>query len=316
MTDLFKGMIPFEPISYLGLKELFKIPANVLSSFFYYRIQGLEGCEICGESLKNYKPKKHKPTAFQCPKCLHTIFPLIDTVFGKTHLPLPIIMLGVIEKCSHNSGWPALKIAELLEMTYEAAYNFEKRIRNWMELANNTIKMGNIISIDEASFNSGTKGLGDLIIKKRGFTSPTQTTVIAMRDQYGNVKATIVNERDESTIFEFILKYAPMGAILVTDEYAPYANAPKYGFVHKSVNHSKGIYITSDGYSTNGSEGFWTFVKRNISGTYIQVTEDCLQNYLEENIFRYSFSLTPQERLRKLFECLPPLYQKQSTYGK
>jgi hypothetical protein len=60
------------------------------------------------------------------------------------------------------------------------------------------------------------------------------------------------------------------------------------GMSHKlaTVNHSKGY---KDGWAhTNTIDGFWSLVKRGITGVYYQVGLEYLQSYLNEYAFRYN----------------------------
>ena len=51
------------------------------------------------------------------------------------------------------------------------------------------------------------------------------------------------------------------------------------GYAHKRILHSSGVYVVGDIY-TNTVEGFWSLVKRGISGVYHYVTPKYLQHYL------------------------------------
>lgn len=47
------------------------------------------------------------------------------------------------------------------------------------------------------------------------------------------------------------------------------------------------IYVAGDTH-TNTIEGFWSLVKRGISGVYHSVSAKYLQSYLDENSYRYN----------------------------
>lgn len=66
-----------------------------------------------------------------------------------------------------------------------------------------------------------------------------------------------------------------------------YNTLQKSGYVHHRINHSAKVYVVGD-IHTNTIEGFWSLVKRGISGVYHSVSAKYLQNYLDEYSFRYA----------------------------
>lgn len=59
------------------------------------------------------------------------------------------------------------------------------------------------------------------------------------------------------------------------------------GFGHGRVNHTAKVYVSGDAH-TNTLEGFWSLVKRGISGVYHNVSAKHLQSYLNEYAWRYN----------------------------
>ncbi len=58
-------------------------------------------------------------------------------------------------------------------------------------------------------------------------------------------------------------------------------------YAHRRVNHSQRIYVSGTVH-TNTIEGFWSLVKRGISGSHHAVSAKYLQSYLDEYVFRYN----------------------------
>ena len=75
------------------------------------------------------------------------------------------------------------------------------------------------------------------------------------------------------------------GSNLYTDEFASY-NGLEEEFDHRRVDH-KVEYVRDDIY-TNGLEGAWSWLKRTLRGTYVQVSPKHLPRYLNEQEFRYN----------------------------
>ncbi len=74
-----------------------------------------------------------------------------------------------------------------------------------------------------------------------------------------------------------------------TDELNVYKALPREGYAnHDTVEHGAGVYVSGDVH-TNTIEGFWSLVKRGISGTHHNVSSARLQGYLNEYAWRYNF---------------------------
>ena len=58
-------------------------------------------------------------------------------------------------------------------------------------------------------------------------------------------------------------------------------------YFHKAIKHVERVYVSGDVH-TQTIEGFWSLVKRGISGTYHSVSTKHLQSYLDEYVFRYN----------------------------
>jgi transposase-like protein len=77
-------------------------------------------------------------------------------------------------------------------------------------------------------------------------------------------------------------------SIVNTDEATHYAPLAKDGkFNHATINHNARVYVSGDVH-TQTIEGFWSLVKRGISGTHHAVSAKYLQGYLNEYVWRYN----------------------------
>jgi len=73
----------------------------------------------------------------------------------------------------------------------------------------------------------------------------------------------------------------------MTDEYPVYNKLSKHGYSHDRVNHGGNQYVIGEAH-TNTIEGFWSQLKRSISGTYHNVSRKYLQQYVNEFSWRYN----------------------------
>src|SRR5205823_13669778 len=87
------------------------------------------------------------------------------------------------------------------------------------------------------------------------------------------------------------LRVLPESAVY-TDTYVGYNDLGRKGFIHKRVNHVRRVYVSGDVH-TNTIEGFWSLLKRGISGVYHGVSTKHLQSYVDEYVFRYNHRDVP-----------------------
>jgi transposase len=86
---------------------------------------------------------------------------------------------------------------------------------------------------------------------------------------------------------------------IFTDEAPVYDNLRGMGYRHGRVNHTQKVYISGEAH-TNMIEGFWSLVKRGISGVYHNVSAKHLQSYLDEYVWRYNHKQDPRGHFNAL----------------
>ena len=72
------------------------------------------------------------------------------------------------------------------------------------------------------------------------------------------------------------------------------------GVTHKTVKHRVGEYVSPQGATVNGIEGFWAQLKRSINGTHNHVSPKHLSKYLGEFEFRHNWRKHPEMMLHEL----------------
>jgi transposase len=75
--------------------------------------------------------------------------------------------------------------------------------------------------------------------------------------------------------------------MVYTDELKSYDGLGEKGYKHERIPHAEQVYVVGNVH-TNTIEGFWSLLKRGISGVYHSVSEKHLQRYLNEYAFRYN----------------------------
>ena len=101
------------------------------------------------------------------------------------------------------------------------------------------------------------------------------------------VAAADVKSAGVRTLHPLIKAHIAPGTLIHTDGYKGYIALPKYGYEHRSTNHSIGQFYTPDSYTQN-VENLWSHLKRGIKGIYRHVDSRYLQLYANEYAWRYS----------------------------
>ena len=76
-------------------------------------------------------------------------------------------------------------------------------------------------------------------------------------------------------------------SMIYTDAFLMYNYLHEQGYHHKRVHRNAKVWVLGDAH-TNTIEGFWSVLKRDITGAYHAVSEKYLQNYIDEYAFRYN----------------------------
>ncbi len=71
------------------------------------------------------------------------------------------------------------------------------------------------------------------------------------------------------------------------NKWKAYDGLSSKGYEHKRIPHAEKVYVIGNVH-TNTMEGFWSLLKRGISGVYHSVSDKHLQSYVNEYAFRYN----------------------------
>jgi transposase-like protein len=179
---------------------------------------------------------------------------------------------------STRGGVSAKQIEREAGVTYKTAWRMFHQIRKLLN--EDTGTFSGEIEADETYIGGKAKG-------KRGRGADNKTAVVGVVQRKGKVKASVVPDVKRATIEPLITQKVASDSILYTDEFPSYDHLTRIGFKHWRVNHGAKIYVAGKAH-TNNIEGFWSQIKRGISGVYHAVSPKYLQCYLNEYAFRYN----------------------------
>jgi transposase len=244
-------------------------------------------CVNCKVDRKHYRVAGR--TSYACHACGNHIYSPAGTIFHKPTTRLRTWFFVIRLVASTRVGVSAKPIQRETGVTYKTAWRIMKQIRKLM--AEKLALVGHV-EMDEAHFGGADSN------KPKHLRGSRRGTILGMVEGGGCVVAQVVPDVTTSSLVPIVRETIQPGSLASSDE-APACRIAVYDhFTHMTVNHSRGYMY---GYTrTNTIDGFWSLVKRGITGVYYQVGLPYLQSYLDEYAFRY----TRRKIMRPMFSLL------------
>jgi transposase len=244
-------------------------------------------CEKCNRVTKHHRVASRP--SYSCDYCGHHVHPTAGTIFHKSPTPLTLWFHAIYLMASTRCGISAKQIERETGVTYKTAWRMFKQIRSMLEEDSPIGGKGRSVEMDEAYFGGRRKGGGGRRLRgDRG--EQYKTVVFGIAERKGRIIAKTVENASGATLLPTVREYVMPKSTVFTDELPSYhgiPHMPELGYVHRRINHSEKVYVMGD-IHTNTVEGFWSLVKRGISGVYHSVGHHYLQSYLNEYTFRYN----------------------------
>ncbi len=263
---------------------------------------GVTQCAKCGVERKHHRVTGR--TAYACDHCGNHIYPLAGTIFEKSTTSLRLWFYAAYLMGSTRCGISAKQIQRETGVTYKTAWRMFKQVRSLMSESDLQLE-GPTVEIDETYYGGVRKwGRG-----RPGRGDRKKTPVVAIVQRDGKVIARAIESAGKDELLGLIQKHVVPGSVIYTDEYPPYTGISKLRgkdgkparFRHYQIRHSDGVYVRGH-IHTNSVEGFWSLVKRGISGVYHSVGQSYLQSYLDEYTFRYNRRHMGNQQFRAILQ--------------
>jgi transposase-like protein len=222
---------------------------------------------------------------FDCDSCRYQFSVLAGTIFQDTKLPLPTWFATTYLMCESRKGVSANQISRMMGGSYKTAWYLCHRIRAAMKEAQPE-RLGGIVEIDETYVGGKQHGKGS-----RGRSLKSKEVVIGIKQRGGELRFFHASDVKSGTLAKYIKENVSEDVdVVMTDDFSPYPTAlAKAGVLgeHKTINHSKGVYVDGD-LTTNGIESAFSLLKRGIIGSWHKVSAKHLSAYLDEMTFRFN----------------------------
>jgi transposase-like protein len=236
----------------------------------------------------------NRNTSWTCTGCGLHVHPTAGTIFHKSSTDLRLWFYAMYIMASTRCGVSAKQLERELGVTYKTAWRMFSMIRNQLMTQDETTLSGKV-EADETYHGGRRKGAHG----RPGAGDKKKVPVFGMVERKGKVVALTVENAQATTLLPHMRKRILPASVVYTDEWSGYRLVGRNGYTHRRINHSEGVYVSGDVH-TNTIEGFWSLVKRGISGTHHAVSAKWLQGYLNEYAWRYNHRNDP----RAIFELL------------
>lgn len=243
-------------------------------------------CPHCGAQgayrITPRKPgAKTRPGLLKCKAkgCRKQFTVTVGTIFEDSHIPLSKWLLAVHLLCASKKGMSAHQVHRMLGLTYKTAWFMCHRIRYAMTQEPLRSKLSGIVEVDETYVGGKVRGT------KRG--KRDKPPVVALVQRGGEVRAFPMPQVTEKNLREAIRQHVDPSARVMTDGHYAYRDLGTEFAEHQAVSHDRLEWVRGDAH-TQTVEGYFSLLKRGITGVYHHVGEGHLHRYVDEFTFRYN----------------------------
>ena len=191
--------------------------------------------------------------------------------------------------CASKKGLATRQIQRMLQCSMKSAWFLSHRIREAMKDAGlgSLGGEGQTVEVDE-TFIGGKEKTRHRVkrAKTRLGGSWGKETVLSLVERGGRVRSLHVASVTAASLRPVLVAQIDDASLLCTDDAGQYRHMGR-DFRHGIVNHSAEEYVRGQ-FHTNSVEGFFSILKRGITGCYFHVSEAHLHRYLAEFDFRHS----------------------------
>lgn len=252
---------------------------------------------------------------FRCKSCGKNFSCLVGTIFENTKLPLIKWFVAMYLISSHKKGISSYQLSRDIKVTQSTAWYMLQKIRLLYPQTDEEQFEG-VVECDEVYIGGKEKWKHKSMRTPhtQGRSTKTKTPVFGMmeRGSFINedgeeenityVHAIVVGKTDKATLQPIIQQFVTKGSMVITDELNAYNGLSTIGYQHAIVNHGAQEYANGDIF-TNSIEGFWSHFRRMISGCYHDVSDEHLQSYINEAVYRWNTrKMSESERFAQMFD--------------
>jgi transposase-like protein len=251
-------------------------------------------CPHCGEfeQVTALKGKKHRLGLYQCNSCRQQFTVTVGTLYERSKIPLSKWLMAAYLLCASKKGMSTRQLSRMLGVSVKSTWFMMHRIREAMREGKPDALGGKnkVVESDESWIGGKAKN-------KAFGPPPKKEPVVALVERDGSVRSFHVEAVSRDNLQPILFTQIDRASYLMTDESPVYKSPGKEYSGHGTVNHSIKEYVRGKFWHTNTVEGYFSILKRGITGNYQWVSAKHLKRYLGEFDFRYNTrDITDMER--------------------
>lgn len=206
---------------------------------------------------------------------------MVGSVMESPHIPLTKWALGFHKMAASKKGISAKQMQRELDLgSYRTAWFMCHRIREAMRIddkGNPIGGEGKVVESAETFVGGKKKNV------HRGKPEPKKHPVHALVERGGTARVKHVADVTAKTLRKSIAKHVDPKPTMNTDDAMAYYHMSKEFAAHRTVNHSKGEYVSKDGKAhINTAESFFAILKRGVYDSLHSISEKHLHRYCSE----------------------------------
>ena len=252
-------------------------------------------CPHCGNSdqdrIAKAQGKAVRPGLYYCSACNGQFTVTVGTVMERSKIPVSKWLLAMHLMASSKKGMSAHQLHRMLGVTYKSAWFMAHRIREAMAPGkSDSGPLGGPGKIVEAD----TTYIGGKEVNKHRSKRDSKKIggmgkqiVHTLVEREGKARSHHIPSVSGKTLRPILTAHVSRKSALMTDTAGGYHRVGKEFARHEMVDHGIEEYVRGDAHS-NTVEGYFSVLKRGITGVYHHVSEAHLKRYLAEFDFRYN----------------------------
>lgn len=266
-------------------------------------------CGVIGEATE-LKGKSTRPGVYKCKACRKPFTATVGTLFERSKIPLCKWLLATHLMTASKKGMSAHQLYRMLGFgSYRTAWFMAMRIRESMrelfpEARGPMGGEGKTVEADETFVGGKEKNKHVSKRNAKNIGGMGKEIVFGLVERKGHVRTQVVKRVNAKTLRPIMTAQIDRATKLMTDDAGQYRHMHE-DFDHEVVNHSILEYVRGNAH-TNTIEGYFSILKRGITGVYHHVSPQHLKRYLAEFDFRYNnreaLEIDDAERAKKAIE--------------
>jgi transposase len=282
-----------------SFQQRFPTEDSCLDHLFQVRYGTDFTCPKCSKPAKYTRVAGRR--SYQCQWCANQVYPTAGTPFDRTRTSLRDWFVVMFQFCTSRHGVAAMEVHRQLGVTYKTAWRMCHEIRKYMAQVDGDAPIGGggaMVEVDETLVGGKIEGKGP------GRQLANKTVVLGMVERGGDIVTKVVADQKRDTLIPAVMDTVQFGSMVYTDALHSYKVLNQHGYMHESVNHNVGQYVSKTGAHTQTIESFWSRFKLSVSGTHVHVSRKHLSKYLGEFEYRWNMRQQPHlmvDRLLKAF---------------